>query len=141
MDDISWLDQLSYKLFNKYPYPDTPFVTSNDGSVYWIDFIDKRPSQISIGKNAHHCGLINLIWKKETLEIWDINLFPKYRGRGLGTQLLNWLIAYARQENMMSLWGLVSPEEDHNFDRLLAWYLRNGFTRESPSGKSIRLQF
>ena len=139
MDDISWLDELKYKFFNIFPYPDTPFIKTEDGSVFWIDFVDKRPPQISIGKSGHHCGIINLIWNYESLEVWDINLFPKYRGKGVGTLLLNWLIGYARQENMRYLWGAVSPEDEQDFDRLMAWYLRNGFERES-SKDSILLK-
>jgi len=140
VNDISWLDELMFKLFNIFPYPDTPFVKTEDGSFYWIDFNDEKPPQISISKNGHHCGLINLLWNKDTLEIWDINLFPKHRGKGLGTGLLNWLIAYARKENMNELWGLVVPEDEQDFDRTMAWYLRHGFQRESPSKNSIRMK-
>jgi len=46
-----------------------------------------------------------LLWKNKTLKIWDIKLFPKYRGKGLGTQLLNWLVDYAQKENMQEIWG------------------------------------
>ena len=138
-DGISWISQVKYRLFNKFPYPDMPFVKIEDGSIFWIDFVDQKPSHISIGKNARHCGLIKLLWKNETLEIWDINLFPKYRGKGLGTQLLNWLIFYARKEKMQEIWGLVVPEDEQDFDRLMAWYLCHGFQRESPSGKRIRM--
>jgi len=140
VDEISWLEKLKYKFFNIFPYPDTPFVKIEDGSVYWIDFFDKRPRQISVGKNGRHCGLIKLLWNNNTLEIWDIILFEKHRSKGLGTGLLIWLISYARQENMQEIWGLVVPENEQDFDRTMAWYLHHGFQRESPSKNSISMK-
>jgi len=139
-DDISWLSQIKYRLFNKRPYPDAQFIETYEGTKFWIDFDEQKPLLIGVGKNARLCGFIRLLWKNETLEICEINLFPKYRGKGLGTQLLNWLITYARQENIKELWGLVAPEDEQDFDRLMAWYLRHGFQRETQSGNSIRLR-
>lgn len=139
-DKISWLDELKYKYFNIFPYPDTPFVKTEDGSVYWIDFKGNKPSHICIGKNARPCGLIKLFWKNDTLEIWDIILPLKYRGNGLGTQLLIWLISFARQENMQYLWGMVVTDPEQYFDRTMAWYLRHGFERVSPTGNHIRMK-
>ena len=51
--------------------------------------------------------------------------------------MLHALIEYARQENIHQILAIVSPENYYDFDRLMNWYLRFGFHKESPDGKSI----
>lgn len=71
-DNISWLSQTKYRLFNIHPNPDAQFIKSNDGTKFWIDHEEQKPSVIGIGKNGRLCGLIKLLWKNETLEICDM---------------------------------------------------------------------
>ena len=133
----SWIDQLKYRWCNIPPYSDATSITTNNGDVFWISLDESRPAEIIIGKNARFCGVIRFFWDQDVLEICDLRILGKYRSKGLGSQVLHWIIEYARQENIHQILAIVSPENYYDFDRLMNWYLRFGFHKESPDGKSI----
>lgn len=140
MDDISWLEDLKYRFLNIHPNSEAIKLITREGKCYWFSLVGKRPREIFLGKNARHCGTLRILWhKNRVLELCDIYLPEKHRGNGLGTQLIQWLINYARNEKMIGIWGMVVSEKDQDFDRLMAWYLRNGFQKDTPSSKSVRL--
>ncbi len=57
-----------------------------------------------------------------------------YRGRGLGTALLNRLIDHTRAAGAEELWGEVFQQDIQNSPELLDWYQRLGFERRPPEG-------
>lgn len=56
-----------------------------------------------------------------------------YRGRGLGTVLLQHLVNHARSAGAQELWGEVFQQDIENDPGLLNWYQNFGFERHSPS--------
>lgn len=133
----SWIDHLRYRWCNIHPFSHALSITNKDGSVFWICLEESRPAEIIIGKNARCCGIIRIHWEQDILEICDLRIVEKHRGNGLGTEILLWIISYAQQENIQQIWAIVSPENFCDFDRLMDWYLRYGFHRESPDGKFL----
>jgi len=136
-NNIPWIKHLKYRWFNIHPCSNAISITTNEESIYWIYLEESRPAEIIIGKNARCCGIIRIHWEQDILEICDLRIVEKHRGNGLGSEILLWIFAYARQENIKQIWAIVSPEKFCDFDRLMNWYLRFGFHRESPDGKFI----
>jgi ribosomal protein S18 acetylase RimI-like enzyme len=136
-NNISWIKHLKYRRCNIHPSSNAISITTNEESIYWICLEESRPAEIIIGKNARCCGIIRIRWDRDVLEICDLRIMGQHRGKGLGTKILLWIIAYAQQENIQQIWAIVSPENLCDFDRLMNWYLRYGFHRESPDGKFI----
>ena len=50
-----------------------------------------------------------------------------YRGQGLGSALLSYLIEHARTQGFASLWGEVFRPDVENTPKLLDWYQKHGF--------------
>ena len=136
-NNSSWINQLKYRWCNIHPYSEAIPIMTKDGSKYWICLDKRRPINIYIEKNARSCGVIRLIWDEEHLGLCDFYIKPNYRGKGLGTKLLSWLILYASQDNIHQIEALVIPENNKDYDRLMSWYLRQGFYRGSPERRSI----
>ncbi len=136
-NNIPWIKHLKYRWFNIHPCSNAISITTNEESIYWIYLEESRPAEIIIGKNARCCGIIRVHWDRDVLEICDLRIMEQHRGKGLGTKILLWIITYARKENIKQIWAIVSPEKFCDFDRLMNWYLRFGFHRESPDGKFI----
>jgi len=135
----SWIDQLKYRWCNIHPYSDATSITANNGDVFWISLDEGRPAEIIIGKNARICGVIRILWDGDVIELCDLFLVEKHRGKGLGSQIIHWIIEYARKENIHQICAIVTPENYCDFDRLMNWYLRFGFRRKTSDGKSIIL--
>lgn len=133
----SWINHLKYRWCNIHPCSNAMSIISNEGSIYWIYLEESRPAEIIIGKNGRCCGIVRIYWKQDVLEICDLIISEQHRGKGLGSKILLWIIAYARKENIKQIWAIVSPENFCDFDRLMNWYLRFGFHRESQDGKFI----
>ena len=136
-NNISWINHIKYRWCNIHPSSLAISIKTKEGSVFWICLEESRPAEIIIGKNAKCCGIIRIHWEQDILEICDLRIVEKHRGNGLGSEILLWIFAYARQENIKQIWAIVSPENFCDFDRLMNWYLRYGFHRELPDGKFI----
>ena len=73
------------------------------------------------------------------LLMWGLRQLPgyrqapvNYRGRGLGTALLQSMIEHSRQLGVTELCGEVFQQDVENCPVLLHWYERQGFERRSP---------
>jgi|SRR6185436_8843973 len=58
--------------------------------------------------------------------ITRINVPRAHRGKGLGSQLLDELLAMA-DEAKKNVWLEIQPSDGLNYNELEAWYLRHGF--------------
>lgn len=62
------------------------------------------------------------------ITIDDINLYPKDRGKGTGTQILKDIMNYA-DKNKKDI-KLIPSDLEGNVDKLIEWYIKNGFVRD-----------
>jgi ribosomal protein S18 acetylase RimI-like enzyme len=126
------INRLCISIFNSAPTKNAIQIKSFDQKRYWLIFDEHLPTDILVIFYGHPVGLIKLLWHDDVLELCNIHIFIKYRGRGIGTTLINWLISFAKQNHVEKIWGIIRPEKQSNFDRLLNWYIKQGFLRESP---------
>jgi len=61
----------------------------------------------------------------------------KLRGQGIGTRLLERVLAEADAAGVDELWGAVVPVDLERWPGLLAWYERHGFTVSEPDGECL----
>lgn len=68
------------------------------------------------------------IWVTPQKKIIREQLEPiNYRGRGLGSALMSFLICYAAAHGFQALYGNVYQQDLENNPKLLQWYQRHGF--------------
>jgi Acetyltransferase (GNAT) domain len=60
-----------------------------------------------------------------------------YRQRGLGTHLLQFVIARARQRGFKRIYGSLTQEDINNNPNLVKWYEKHGFQILPPSAENI----
>ncbi len=112
---------------------------TSGGAKYWVSCEGNRPSEIHLGQYGKPCGLIRLAWSENQIDLCDIFIFPEHRWNGLGTAFLRFLIQFAREKKIKRIDAIVSPEHGLDFDRILAWYIKNGFQCASTEGRLIFL--
>jgi len=72
--------------------------------------------------------------------LWRLLVKPKpidYRQRGLGTHLLQFAIARARQRGFKRIYGSLTQEDINNNPNLVKWYKKHGFQILPPSAENI----
>ncbi len=86
------------------------------------------PSLIYLMHENRRAGFIELSWSSlDTISNFGIMIYPAYRNRGLGTLLLQALIALARNRGVATIHGLVRRQDLAAQPHLLRWYRENGF--------------
>lgn len=73
------------------------------------------------------------LWRK-LFKLKPVN----YRGKGLGTQLLEFALDFARHKGMKSVYGSLTQKDIAATPNLVSWYMKHGFklvppTDEDPS--------
>lgn len=72
--------------------------------------------------------------------LWRLLVKPKpidYRRSGLGTQLLKFAIARARQRGVRHIYGSLTQKDINNNPNLIKWYKKHGFHILPPSEENI----
>ncbi|CBN57566.1 MULTISPECIES: GNAT family N-acetyltransferase [Kamptonema] len=72
--------------------------------------------------------------------LWRLLVKPKpidYRQRGLGTHLLQFVIARYRQRGFKRIYGSLTQEDINNNPNLVKWYEKLGFQILPPSAENI----
>jgi GNAT superfamily N-acetyltransferase len=94
-----------------------------DDEVGWSRWLLSSYRKLPIGK-------VELIWNDSNqLTLGDIVLFEERdRERGLGSMLLQRVIAFGRGRGMQRIVGEVVPEREENREQLYSWYRSHGFT-------------
>ncbi|MGB8690169.1 MAG: GNAT family N-acetyltransferase [Microcoleus sp.] len=72
--------------------------------------------------------------------LWRLLVKPKpidYRRIGLGTHLLQFAIARARQRGFKRIYGSLTQEDINNNPNLVKWYKKHGFQILLPSAENI----
>lgn len=72
---------------------------------------------------------INEPINKDYINIDDINLYEKDRGKGTGTKILKDIINYADKKGKSI--KLVPSDLAGNVDKLITWYMKHGFVRDT----------
>lgn len=72
--------------------------------------------------------------RETTIRIIDIAILPEFRNRGIGSLILNWLIAESERTRV--------PISIHveKFNRALAWYQRLGFRQIEDQGVYLLME-
>lgn len=69
---------------------------------------------------------------------WLVKRKPiDYRQKGLGTHLLQFAIAIARQRGCRRIYGSLTQEDINNNPNLVKWYNKHGFQILPPSAENI----
>jgi ribosomal protein S18 acetylase RimI-like enzyme len=134
-----WVKRQLFRWFNICATHDAVPIDDQYGKRFWTSIEDEYPTEMMIWRHGKFCGLIRMSWQPDHLELWDIFVQDKYRGKGLGTAMLKWLVGYAEGRNITKIWAVVSPENPPDFDRVMGWYLHQGFRRKSPNSHVITM--
>lgn len=136
---MNWFKAIRFRWLNIHPCSQAISIITKEGEKYWIEIDERWPDEIYVLQNGKACGLARMNWLEDQLELWDLFIFEKHRWHGLGTAFLQWLISYARQKKTPRIWAIVSPEKGLDCSRVMDWYIRQGFHRESSQGRTIVL--
>lgn len=91
---------------------------------------------------AEYRAIADLVTGGELFPGWTItriNVPREYRGKGVGTKLLNQIIA-AADEAGNDLWLEIVPSGGLDFDELREWYARHGFRKSKEFGGSVMVR-
>lgn len=78
--------------------------------------------------------------KNLATSLWRIFFKPKpinYRQRGLGTQLLQFVINEAQKHGVRKIYGSLVQEDINSNPNLANWYKKHGFQIEDPFDESL----
>ena len=136
---------LLQRLFNSPPAPDTKAVMDKRGRKYWIVWDDDAEApRVYLWCYGRVIGQAKLLWIYPDLQLGDINIFsPEHRRRGIGSALLQEVIAYARRKNAQTISGWIADHDAETNPNLFDWYRRYGFQivfeRDGISVAKVRL--
>jgi GNAT superfamily N-acetyltransferase len=128
MDDLPQLADLLHDLFNT----DGDFVPDRQKQMRGLRLILEQPNRGRIFVyrwNGIILGMINLLFTISTAEggfvilIEDVIVRKEYRDRGVGSQLLEHAIAYARQKEFLRMTLLTDETNEEGQD----FFKRHGF--------------
>lgn len=136
---MSLIKKIRVRWFNHPPSENAIPLTTRGGAKYWVSYEGNQPSEITVGQYGKLCGLMRLTWSENQIDLGDFFIFPEHRWNGLGTAFLRFLIQFAKEKKIKRIDAIVAPESGLDFDRVLAWYIKNGFQRKSISGNAIFL--
>jgi GNAT superfamily N-acetyltransferase len=113
-----------------------PFFTDRQGRAYAIYWYAGQWEAVLLygGKGV---GRLELVWKPPCLELADLTIAPRYRGRGLGSAVLEAVIALARQREIREITGSIVRKDLARLPHLPDWYARHGF-RVTPVSSGAR---
>lgn len=134
---MSVISNFSFRWLNKCSLSQGIPIITKKQQRYWIFLDDLPPFQITVARYGKPCGLMRIKWQENEIELCEISIFKKNRDKGLGTAFLQWLISYASRNGVKTIWGIVAPDKELNFDQIKNWYLEMGFHLESPKSKII----
>ncbi|AIJ05482.1 GCN5-related N-acetyltransferase [Methanocaldococcus bathoardescens] len=138
LDDFLELYYKAYRGFDKYYYKKKKWVRwyfkwlmKRDEDGFFVCEINGKP----IGFIACDCNWISNIEKREVAEIHEIFVDPDFRGRGIGTALINKAIEYAKKNgrNIVELWVGVENKNAIEF------YKKLGFEKKEIVKEWLRM--
>ena len=103
-----------------------PFLTDRQGraySIYW----DADEWEAVLLYRGRGVGRLELVWRPPCLELADLTIAPRHRDRGLGSAVLEAVIALARQREIREITGSILRKDLARLPHLPAWYARHGF--------------
>ena len=103
-----------------------PFFTDRQGraySIYW--YADEWEAVLLY--RGRGVGRLELVWRPPCLELADLTIAPRHRDRGLGSAVLEAVIALARQREIREITGSILRKDLARLPHLPAWYARHGF--------------
>jgi len=128
MEDLPQMADLLYDLFSH----EGDFVPDRQKNIRGLELILEQPSRGRIFVyrwNGEILGMINLLFTISTAEggfvvlLEDVIVHHNHRGRGVGTQLLNHAIEYAKKKDFLRLTLLADRVNAEGQE----FFLRHGF--------------
>ncbi len=126
LDDFLELYYKAYRGFDKYYYKKRKWarwyfkwLMKRDEDGFFVCEVNGRP----VGFIACDCNWISNIEKREVAEIHEIFVDPDFRGKGIGTALINKAIEYAKKNgrNIVELWVGVENKNAIEFYKKLGF--------------------
>lgn len=117
------------RLFNTSPTRDAQAVSDKQGREYWIVWDDDEETPyVYLWHYGRVIGQVKLLWNHPELQLADINIFkPEHRGNGVGSALLQQVIAYARRHGAQTISGWIADHDAKASPYLFDWYRRHDF--------------
>ncbi|XRP96724.1 KEOPS complex subunit Pcc1 [Methanocaldococcus sp. 16A] len=140
-DDLNKFLELYYKAyrgFDKYYYKKKKWarwyfkwLMRRDEDGFFVYEMEGKP----IGFVACDCNWISNIEKREVAEIHEIFVAPDFRGKGIGTALINKAIEYAKKRgrNIVELWVGVENK------KAIEFYKKLGFEEKEVVKEWLRM--
>jgi GNAT superfamily N-acetyltransferase len=125
---MSW--RILQRWFNVAPWKDAEYIIDNRGEKFWISWHDLKQdvAKVRLRYRSWPVGHINMNEEDgPVLVLADIHVEKPYRGRGLGKQMLNKVIQWAKQDGYQEICGTIKPSEGVTREYLQEWYMRQGF--------------
>jgi GNAT superfamily N-acetyltransferase len=108
-------------------------IRSKGGREFWITIDSEDDAFVIYIYCADGCaGSLKVIWRNKKVELADILIEAAYRNQGLGTALLQELIALARRKEIQCIHGFVVQKDYDENPHLLKWYQKQGFSVLPP---------
>ncbi|MEG4531048.1 GNAT family N-acetyltransferase [Microcoleus sp. D2_18a_D3] len=110
-----------------------------NSEVGMINCVFDPPGELMIGDLLIHNDIIHTP-PHLLAALWRLLVKPKpidYRQKGLGTHLLQFAIAIARQRGVRRIYGSLIQKDINNNPNLVKWYKKHGFQILPPSAENI----
>ncbi len=114
-------EQVDYML-DKFQSPAAINAQLKEGYEYYLLLVNEKS-----------VGYLALVAEGSGLKISKIYVREDYRGRGCGTQLLDYACQQARKQDLERLWLRVNKQNDAS----IQWYKSKGFTKIKEAKKLI----
>ena len=126
-------------------------IDDEEGDCYYLYLTQGRRFVARVNCLIHESGVMDLadIRVHETVAahkpwflwfipwcLWKTLTGKQYRGRGLGSSLLQHVIDYARRRGLKQIRGFVTTKDLAAGPQLLEWYARHGFQVLENRGRS-----
>ena|SRR5215216_3626368 len=119
--------------FNIPPWKNAEYIKDDRGEKFWVSWNDLQEdvAKIRLRYRSYQAGHVNINEENDTLlTLADIHVANSYRGRGLGKQMINRIIQWAKQSGYQEISGVIKPSEEVTLEYLQEWYKRQGFKVE-----------
>ena len=140
------------------------FITDNYGQKYRVNVLENSNDlfHTELRQRTDYVGEAKCMLRQDTMELSDIRIRDdadppestieyivksaaksktdtrSYRRRGLGTALLEFVVAYARKKQLKRICGSIVQKDIVRTPNLVGWYEKRGFKKGPPYPGCIR---
>lgn len=113
-----------------------PFLYDKFGYPYWLHKIEDLSDcsstwlVVSGKQKSNPAIIVRLYWDEQTFSLGDISVQDGYKNRGLGSQILTKIKAFADSLNLPPIARKLTPSDEWTLEALASWYISHGFDVE-----------